>query len=1020
MFKRLKNKITFAILVSLLTISTIASGAFVYFKTFSQDIDSTTEVLKVAKNMTSGTEYYKVHEALEEANDGDTVVIHPGSDALLFKDAVVKTGVTLAIPIEKENIAETAENGNSTLSYLEHINHKEINTNRLFIKDNITLTVNGTLAVYGQMSAGSGGVYNASFTTGKYASLNMGMNSKLIVNKGKVNCFGFIYEVSENNGSYIELNEGNITIPVNMRDFKGGNVLSGYYRAKNDRKTMPFDQMAFPNVHATLKANSTSKIIGTINLAAGGTVTNATQLLVGNTSDAFLQFGNSKGYFEAKYNKNTEKSTFKFYSDITINKIKMEVSAYGIPINIDSSEYFYSVSWRNEVEFLPAKDGTPSTVNFPYMLLFLPGSSLKIHRFVTANFSSKVSFLDYQDFRSDEERNNPYFYNDTEYTGDQTAAKYCNELFFKNNIDSSEEEGYRFIEANFINNGVVNATELAGRVKTEIAGSILKVTSGTSVTTQHLNTYDSSNPITGFSGNVKWISINNSLRGQTTSDEFNQISTGTYLSDASARWVANDGTSTISFDKTSIEIEETETTKINITASGTYTIASIDESIATISSDGTLHALKVGTTTIVAQCGTSFAYCSVNVISKVSLTVNVSSITIKEGNSYSFTTISSIENVTATLIDSTIDGCSVTKGSLSLNSETNEYVTTFTLNAKDLSIGTATIKVVADTKVVNIPLTVNSANTASITAEATSLTVNGTTTITSEVSGPTTNRKYDWSTSASTIVEITTNNNSQITITAKAAGNATITLKYGTASDSVDITVTSSGGGGGCVLGDTLVTMWDGTQKKVQDLLRGDIVMSFDHELGTFVGSPLLLNAHAEEESRIVDVLTLRFSNGESIDIAYNHGFYDLSKRNYVTVDNSNVDEYIGDEFYYYGDSKAILEGYDITSRCVKVYAPFAYNTFNVVANGFISVPGVVSNFLVNIYEYDENMKINEYQTLLDIDRYGLFTYEDLAIYANKDMFDILKLQYLKIGIGKGLYTMEDVIKYLEYYSKYF
>ena len=215
MLKKLKGKVTFILLGALLAISSlVASGAFVRVQSSEHQLGGSSEIVKVAKNMSTGVEYYTVHKALEEATSGHTVVIHPNTNPTLYKNATVKTGVTLAVPIVKEDISETSDNGNNVKASLQDTNHTDVLCNELIIGDNITLTVNGTLSVYGQMSGGAGGKSNASFTTGKFSAITLGQNSKIYVYQGNVNLYGFIYEKTQDNNSMVELVNSSILLPV--------------------------------------------------------------------------------------------------------------------------------------------------------------------------------------------------------------------------------------------------------------------------------------------------------------------------------------------------------------------------------------------------------------------------------------------------------------------------------------------------------------------------------------------------------------------------------------------------------------------------------------------------------------------------------------------------------------------------------------------------------------------------------------------------------------------------------------
>ena len=46
-----------------------------------------------------------------------------------------------------------------------------------------------------------------------------------------------------------------------------------------------------------------------------------------------------------------------------------------------------------------------------------------------------------------------------------------------------------------------------------------------------------------------------------------------------------------------------------------------------------------------------------------------------------------------------------------------------------------------------------------------------------------------------------------------------------------------------------------------------------------------------------------------------------------------------------------------------------------------------------------------------DIEKYGLYTYDEFTDYISKEIFDLLPIPYLKISVGKGLTTKEKIIE---------
>ena len=69
---------------------------------------------------------------------------------------------------------------------------------------------------------------------------------------------------------------------------------------------------------------------------------------------------------------------------------------------------------------------------------------------------------------------------------------------------------------------------------------------------------------------------------------------------------------------------------------------------------------------------------------------------------------------------------------------------------------------------------------------------------------------------------------------------------------------------------------------------------------------------------------------------------------------------------------------------------------------------------LFNIFEFDENMKVDEEKKQADIEKYGLYTYDDFAAYLSEEVFNALPLAELKVSVGKGNMTWDDVMAIVE------
>lgn len=217
------------------------------------------------------------------------------------------------------------------------------------------------------------------------------------------------------------------------------------------------------------------------------------------------------------------------------------------------------------------------------------------------------------------------------------------------------------------------------------------------------------------------------------------------------------------------------------------------------------------------------------------------------------------------------------------------------------------------------------------------------------------------------------------------------------------------GGGGGCVLPETLVTMADGSYKMAKDIVQGDLIRVFNHETGMIDVAPVTFNDF--EPAAYVTVINLNFSNGHTVGVISEHGFFDLDTMRYEYITEDNYSNFIGHKFYVDGGSSATLDSVTLEERYTEVYSPTSFYHLDLFVEDMLSMPGGISG-LFNIFEYDSNLQYEQTAYQNDIETYGLFTYEDLApLGVTEIMFEAYAGQYLKVALGKGILTME----YLEY-----
>lgn len=233
-----------------------------------------------------------------------------------------------------------------------------------------------------------------------------------------------------------------------------------------------------------------------------------------------------------------------------------------------------------------------------------------------------------------------------------------------------------------------------------------------------------------------------------------------------------------------------------------------------------------------------------------------------------------------------------------------------------------------------------------------------------------------------------------------------------------DITLVAIWEQDSCVAEGTLITLADGSQVPVENLTGGEMLLVWNLYTGSFDIAPILvIDSDALKQ---YEVIKLTFSDGTTVDVISEHGFFDVDLNKYVYLDKY-AEEYIGHRFLKQNENGMVqvtLVDVAITLENVAAYSPVTYGHLCYYVNGMLSIPGGI-NGLFNIFEVDaETMKFDAEAMEADVEMYGLYTYEELnsLVPMQEMMFDAVNGQYLKVAIGKGIITIEQISELVERY----
>lgn len=241
--------------------------------------------------------------------------------------------------------------------------------------------------------------------------------------------------------------------------------------------------------------------------------------------------------------------------------------------------------------------------------------------------------------------------------------------------------------------------------------------------------------------------------------------------------------------------------------------------------------------------------------------------------------------------------------------------------------------------------------------------------------------------------------------------------EYGFTMPDADVTLIVHSNQDGCFTPDTFITLADGSMIPVKELCVGDEVLVFDHVTGEISTSPVAYISIDKAEKW--ETISLMFEGGVTVDVISEHGFFDLTTGGYVMINAENVSEYVGHTFAGMagadGETLGALKlvSYEFGEAGSEAYSVVTAKDLNHFANGMLVFTDGIDG-LYNIFEYGEGMKYDEEAMAADIERYGLYTYEDWSDYLTYEQFLAYNVQYLKVSVGKGLITEEGIIALID------
>lgn len=924
------------------------------------------------------------------------------------------------------------------------------------LADGISLQNQGTIVVAGLLSQGDSAAGVIGHTSHSYSRILIGKNAKIIQDgsASKTYCYGYISEAAKDNSSLFILRNGALYLPFIVDDYRGfQHSWSMTNGAITTERCSPFNQIEFRNIDVKAIYYYNSKVYGLVNnmviydtMGVNESFTKEISL-IGNASDFAYQLTDSTySSLSYKYNVSDQVSTIVINGGLNLNPItNLEFKKSSVDVNLATTESFFPFSYRWNITLSKGSAQTAATYNATAQRFkILPGSSLYIDNGCTLNANAIVVYSAFYDGYIGNGQNSRCGYGVTyplkdggvlevADTGKLVATSLAGKVYGStSNItyttgQITSKEAWNVKSSGSINppwtiddyleiRETIDISPLADFSKSKLYVGLNTFTKYSSLnpavnvisnpndsattTTTHVDNYQkvilydnisdyridfvrnvyrsyyslayyAKNQVVSYSGtNNKFGAINSTLNISNNNsgvNEFNvqgvTVACSTPLVNGNIPLYVG---SSVTMTATVVDIDKAYNKDITWTSS--------DTSIATVDSKGSVTGVALGAVTITATCDGVSGSMAMNVIAEQAVT-EISSITIVDNNGNS-------SDVTAGTSDFGNSGASVAYNGKYGNSQTITFTVNINPNgAPYQSITWEFTPSGADRQTFN-------GNSVSALTE-----VSGVTTVTvGTLSG--TGSSDDKATLTCTVVDLKNN-----------TFKKTFVINH-----KADVQ---------CIVEGTLLTMADGSYKKVEDIKAGDLVKVFDHDTGKVGVSPICVNVHVNKPAAQKNVLNLHFSSGKTVRICYEHGFFDVAANKYVYIDESNYQSMIGREFISIDSSDSIskvkLVSGNITNEFIRYFSPITFSTLDIISDDILSISGDMRG-VFNIFDLDENMKVDEAKKQADIAKYGLFTYEEWAPYLTELQFQAFNVQYFKVSIGKKLCVREDILRYIRQY----
>ena len=221
-----------------------------------------------------------------------------------------------------------------------------------------------------------------------------------------------------------------------------------------------------------------------------------------------------------------------------------------------------------------------------------------------------------------------------------------------------------------------------------------------------------------------------------------------------------------------------------------------------------------------------------------------------------------------------------------------------------------------------------------------------------------------------------------------------------------------------CVTPDSLVTLADGSQKRIDEVKPDDMIIVWDSYNGIFTSASLVdVFAHGLSMNTVIELV---FSDNTIVKVVNIHQFLDMDLCKYVSITKDTVENYVGHEFMKYVDGEYIgvtLVDYSIRTEEVEAWGIISSTHYNVLVENMVTANYPESAYyLFNYFDMNEEFMYDAEQVQNALDTYGVYTYDEFAEYIDEEKFNRLNIPYMKVAVGKGYLTYDDIVYLIKKY----